>query len=276
MSKLTVSKSAATIISLTDKGQNLALRLMTMGLAEQHQHKPKPFSETVQTLFTSGERLILICATGIAIRTLAPALADKYTDPAVLVLDEHGQFVIPLLSGHEGGANDWARQVAEHIDAQLVITSAQTYLKPKYVAGMGCERHCPQSVLRQLLEETLLRANLTTADLSAIASIDVKQDEVGLIELAKTLNLPFRTYNAETLRTVEEQLTQKSDIVFKEVGCYGVAEAAALIDAASLFDAADVNSTDFTTTDAEPNTELLIPKHKNRQATCAVARIYES
>ncbi|WP_250656031.1 cobalamin biosynthesis protein [Alkalimarinus coralli] len=256
--------SSSTVISLTDKGQQLATRLVALGVATHHQHKPKPFADQVQTLFSSGERLILICATGIAIRTLAPVLADKYKDPAVLVLDEHGQFVIPLLSGHEGGANDWGRQVAQVIDAQLVITSAQTYLKPRYIAGMGCERHCPMPVLRQLLEETLLLSNLTVDDLSAIASIDVKQDEVGLIELAAKLNIPFHTYSAERLRTVENQLTQKSDIVYREVGCYGVAEAAALIDASSLFN------------NQQTTPELLIPKHKNRQATCAVARIYES
>ena len=253
-----------TVISLTDKGQQLASRLVELGIAAHHQHKPKPFAETVHTLFSHGERLILVCAMGIAVRTLAPVLTDKYTDPAVLVLDEHGQFVIPLLSGHEGGANDWARQVAESINAQLVITSAQTYLKPTYIAGMGCERHCPMPVLKQLLEETLLKANLTINDLSAIASIDVKQDEVGLIELATALNVPFNTYSATTLRTVEDQLTQKSDIVFREVGCYGVAEAAALVDAKTLFGQQQTTS------------ELLIPKHKNRQATCAVARIYES
>jgi len=258
-----VNKQANSIvISLTDKGQLLASRLVDAQVVNQHQHKPKPFTETVQSLFNNGQRLILICATGIAVRTLAPMLASKYQDPAVLVLDEHGQFVIPLLSGHEGGANDWARKVAEAIDAQLVITSAQTYLKPQYVAGMGCERNCPKSVLREILETTLQQANLTVDNLSAIASIDVKQDEVGLIELANELNIPFHTYSAEHLRSVEDQLTQRSDIVFKEVGCYGVAEAAALVDAATLTTSADA--------------ELLIPKHKNRQATCAVARIYDN
>ena len=256
--------NASTIISLTDKGQRLASRLVELGAASHHLHKPTPFAEQVQALFSRGERLILICATGIAMRTLAPVLMDKYTDPAVLVLDEHGQFVIPLLSGHEGGANEWARKVADVINAQLVITSAQNYLTPHYIAGMGCERHCPTPVLRQLLEETLQQSNLTINDLSAIASIDVKQDEVGLIELAAELKLPFRTYSANTLRTVEEQLTQRSEIVFREVGCYGVAEAAALIDA------------DTWGRDKAIKPELIIPKHKNRQATCAVARIYES
>ena len=251
-----------TVISLTDKGQQLAFRLIKANVADQHQHKPKPFTESVQSRFNNGESLILICATGIALRTLAPVLVDKYQDPAVLVLDEHGQFVIPLLSGHEGGANDWARKVATAIDAQLVITSAQTYLKPQYVAGMGCERNCPKSVLLQILETTLQQKNLTVNDLSAIASIDVKQDEVGLIELANDLKLPFRCYDAKHLRSVEDQLTQRSDIVFREVACYGVAEAAALVDAATLAEL------------TKP--ELLIPKQKNKQATCAIARIYEN
>ncbi len=257
----------ATVISLTDKGLALALQLIESGLIQQHLHRPKPFIEQIQSLFNSGERLILICATGIAVRTLAPVLADKHSDPAVLVLDELGQFVIPLLSGHEGGANDWARQVAGALGSQLVITSAQTYLNPRYVAGMGCERNCPKEVLRQLLDTTLRQKNLSVADLSAIASIDVKQDEAGLIALADDLKVPFHTYSAATLRTVEDRLTQKSDIVFREVGCYGVAEAAALVDAASQI------SIDITATAA--NAELLIPKQKNRQATCAIARIYE-
>ena len=252
----------STVISLTDKGQQLATRLIGANVVDQHQHKPKPFTESVQSLFNNGQRLILICATGIAVRTLAPVLIDKHQDPAVLVLDEHGQFVIPLLSGHEGGANDWAREVATAIDAHLVITSAQTYLKPQYVAGMGCERNCPKSVLLQILETTLQQKNLTVDNLSAIASIDVKQDEVGLIELANELNLPFHTYDAKHLRTVEDQLTQRSDIVFREVGCYGVAEAAALVAVATLADST--------------SPELLIPKQKNKQATCAIARIYDN
>ena len=264
--KVDHSQSAA-VISLTAQGAELADRLVKLGAAIQHQHKPKPFADAVQTLFKSSTPLILICATGIAVRTLAPVLQDKYHDPAVLVLDEDGQFVIPLLSGHEGGANEWSRQIAEQLNAQHVITSAQNYLKPSYVIGMGCERHCPKSVLKGLLVETLAKADLTIKHVSAIASIDVKADEVGLIELANELNIPFLTYPAVTLRKVEDQLSYKSEIVFKEVGCYGVAEAAALICASH-----SVTVNGVTANDAE----LLVPKHKNKQATCAVARCYKS
>ena len=82
--------------------------------------------------FVHGEPLIFICATGIVVRTLAPVIRDKYQDPPVLVLDEQGQYVIPLLSGHEGGANHWAAEVAQLLSARPVITTAKPYLQPVY------------------------------------------------------------------------------------------------------------------------------------------------
>ena len=127
------------IVALTDAGEKLAKKIQQI-LPEQSEiwFKPKPFTSLVQQAFQAEERLILICATGIAVRTLAPVLVHKNTDPAVLVLDEAGQFVIPLLSGHEGGANDWADNVATLIEAQLVMNTANPYLAPIYSAGMGC------------------------------------------------------------------------------------------------------------------------------------------
>ncbi len=116
------------IISLTARGEQLAQRLAAKWPTATLRHKPKPFQPEVQRAFQAGEALLLICATGIAVRTLAPVLQDKYRDPPVLVLDENGQFVIPLLSGHEGGANQLAAEVAEFLGAQRVITTAQSYL----------------------------------------------------------------------------------------------------------------------------------------------------
>lgn len=63
-------------------------------------------------------------ATGIVVRTLAPLLKDKKTDPAVVVLDEKGEYVISLLGGHLGGANALAKEIAGHLGSQPVITTA--------------------------------------------------------------------------------------------------------------------------------------------------------
>lgn len=250
-----------TIISLTDPGQALAMRLLTLLPDAEHLHRPQPFQDAVRERFLAGRRLILLCAVGIAVRTLAPALRDKYQDPAVLILDEHGRFVVPILSGHEGGANEWARQIAEFLGTQPVITGAQRYTHPLLIAGLGCNRGCPLEPLLALLDDTLNRHGLQRSDLRGLASIALKQDEVGLHQLASALKLPITFYPAERLRDYGDRLTRKSDIVFRETGCYGVAEAAALAHAEDL-----VNH--------DYRAELLIPKQKNADATLAIARIY--
>jgi cobalt-precorrin 5A hydrolase len=249
-----------TIISLTDAGAALACRLQALETAAEWLHRPQPFIETVQQRFKAGHRLALICASGIAVRTLAPVLQDKYRDPPVLVLDELGQFIIPLLSGHEGGANAWAQEWADQLGASCVITSAHRYTRPRYIAGLGCERGCPAEVLRELMSETLSTHALTLNDVNGLASIALKSDEVGMLTLAKTLNIPIEFFPADTLNRYESQLTQRSAIVFRETGCYGVAEAAALALAEQL---------------TGSPAELIIPKHKNAQATFALARAYQ-
>lgn len=250
-----------TLISLTDPGQALAKRLLGLLPDSEHLHRPQPFQDVVQERFLTGNRLILLCAVGIAVRTLGPVLRDKYQDPAVLVLDEHGRFVVPILSGHEGGANEWARQVAEFLDAQAVITGAQRYTQPLLVAGIGCNRGCPLDPLLTLLDQTLSRHGLQRGELRALASIELKRDEAGMHELAAELGLPIAFYPAALLNEYNDQLSHKSEIVFRETGCHGVAEAAALAHAEQM-----VNH-NF-------RAELIIPKQKNADATLAVARIY--
>ena len=75
-------------------------------------------------IWGKSRALICIMATGIAVRLIAPLLCHKTIDPAVVVLDERGQFVISLLSGHLGGANRLAVQVAHLTGGQAVITTA--------------------------------------------------------------------------------------------------------------------------------------------------------
>lgn len=250
-----------TLISLTDPGRALAERLLALMPDSEHLHRPQPFQDMVQERFLAGHRLVLLCAVGIAVRTLGPVLRDKYRDPAVLVLDEHGRFVVPILSGHEGGANEWARQVAEFLGAQAVITGAQRYTQPLLVAGVGCNRGCPLGPLLALLDQTLASHGLRRGDLRALASIELKQDEPGMRELAVELGLPIVFYPAAVLNEYSDRLSRKSEIVFRETGCHGVAEAAALAHAERLV------SHDF-------RAELIIAKQKNADATLAVARIY--
>ncbi len=83
-----------------------------------------PVMEWTRAHFPDSDALLYIGACGIAVRAIAPLIRDKTTDPAVLVMDESGQHIISLLSGHIGGANDLALALAEKTGADPVITTA--------------------------------------------------------------------------------------------------------------------------------------------------------
>src|SRR5215831_6922326 len=78
----------------------------------------------VAVWFGQYDHLVFFLATGAVTRLIAPCLDSKTTDPGVLAVDEAGRFVIPVLSGHQGGANAFARTVAGHLGAIPVITTA--------------------------------------------------------------------------------------------------------------------------------------------------------
>lgn len=84
----------------------------------------KSLFECVREWFDRADALVFFCASGIAVRSIAPCLKHKAADPAVLVVDETGEFCISLLSGHAGGANELAQFVAGLTGGIPVITTA--------------------------------------------------------------------------------------------------------------------------------------------------------
>ncbi len=117
------------IICFTACGYSLAERIKTYWNAAGQQvdirdGRGQKNGDWVQMQFQKKNALFFIGATGIAVRMIAPYVSDKFTDSPVLVIDDMGQFVIPLLSGHLGGANEIGSELAQELGATFVVTTA--------------------------------------------------------------------------------------------------------------------------------------------------------
>ena len=183
-----------TIISFTKKGGDINKRLtdilsesdITSYTLEKYRfdNRVKPLGnlkETVKRHFTD-DAVIFIGAVGIAVRSIAPYIKDKFCDPAVLVIDELGRYVIPLLSGHVGGANELANYIGGALSAAPIITTA-TDINGTFAVDIFAKKNNLFISSRKLAKDVsaaLLDNNCIDID-SDIKSIDVK-------ELKKKLN----------------------------------------------------------------------------------------
>ena len=256
------------------------------------------------------DALIFVGACGIAVREIAPYVQSKKTDPAVLCIDEAGRFVIPLLSGHIGGANALAAALAERLDATAVVTTA-TDVRGKFAVdawaarhgcaisgmglakavsaailegdiplcsqfplpsplpegtvagetgplgifigwrtkspfartlrliprvlrvGVGCRRGTAAETVENAVRAVFAANGLDTAAIRGVYSIDLKQDEAGLLAACERNNWPVHFYTAQQLRGVAGDFTP-SDFVRSVTGVDNVCERAALLDAEEL------------------------------------------
>lgn len=248
-----------------------------------------------ETLFRDYKVIIYVMAMGIVVRDMAPYLKHKSVDPAVLCISIDGSYVIPVLSGHLGGANELAYRIASGIKATPVITTASdildkmavdmfakkhnfiigsfkrakditamminneqieiisdiplkgvdvvdepsheakgiihvsyktnrdfmlpsvTLIPKKLVVGIGARRGTPYEVIKSLLDTVLIKYHLSKKAIKMVASIDLKKDEVGVIELAKDLDVPFMTYKAKVIQEVMDRF-EGSEFVEKITG----------------------------------------------------------
>ncbi|RMF34884.1 MAG: precorrin-3B C(17)-methyltransferase, partial [Alphaproteobacteria bacterium] len=127
------------------------------------------------------------------------------------------------------------------------------YHPQRHVLGVGCARNCPPEELRRLAEDVLAEAGIAPGALAALASLDLKSDEPAVLELARALDIPALFFTAAELEAETPRLANPSDTVFAEVGCHGVAEAAALAAAGR-------------------QARLAVEKRKSAMATAALAR----
>lgn len=175
--------------------------------------------------FVDSDALVFIGATGIAVRAIAPHVRDKFSDPAVVSVDEAGQFAVPMLSGHVGGANDLAREVAAAIGARAVVSTATDvnglFAVDEWARKQGLalvERQSAKEVSACLLDGGTVGFSSDIAVEGALPSgVEEGPHELGIKVGLGTADCPF----AHTLHLVPR-------VVTVGVGCKRGTDAAAL------------------------------------------------
>ncbi|MDR0363233.1 MAG: cobalamin biosynthesis protein [Planctomycetota bacterium] len=201
-------------------------------------------------LFPKVKNLLYVMPTGVAVRAIAPLVRHKLNDPAVVLVDVGGRWAVSLLSGHEGGANDLANEVANILDAESIV-STTTEAARSLIVGVGCRKGVAVEDVVAAIEEGLALIDTDVEDLRLIASVDVKKDESGLIEAAKSLGRPLRFISSDAVRNSALNFSE-SPAARKRVNLPAVAEPAALL--------------------AGRRTKLLLPKTVINGVTVAVAK----
>lgn len=139
------------VYAMTSQGLTLARRIAAMSpadifaasrLAEDGVRGFERIADQVRANFPLYHAHVFVAATGIVVRSIAPLLQSKATDPAVVVCDQNGEHVVSLLSGHLGGANDLARRIAAHIEGRPVITTATDTAGNPAIDTLAQSRNC--------------------------------------------------------------------------------------------------------------------------------------
>ena len=214
----------------------------------------KEFSAGIGSLtaliFSQYQNLVYIMPLGVVTRSIAPHIRDKHTDPAVVVVDVAGRYVISLLSGHEGGANALAMSVSNILRTDAVITTSTEAVKD-LIVGVGCRKGTSSGTIAEAVRETLTLHQLSLDRVRLLSTVDIKSEEDGILRCAELLGVPLKIISSEEINCCIKKYN-RSEFVAGKVGLEGVCEPTALL--------------------AGRKTQLLIEKTKYPGVTVAVAR----
>jgi cobalt-precorrin 5A hydrolase len=234
---IAVSEQGAALASVLKSKMPLAEVFVYVHYAVEGQTSFSAVSRLVAEIWERCEGLIFLCASGIAVRAIAPLLKSKHSDPAVVVCGDTGAFAISLLSGHEGGANALALETAALIGAVPVITTASEAsprITPRNLSvGMGCRKGLAADRIRRVFDKVFAETGLSPLRVCRLGTIDIKRDEEGLNALAHSLGVELSCFSAEALNSAALNAASDgftaSDFVREITGTDNVCERAACL-----------------------------------------------
>jgi cobalt-precorrin 5A hydrolase len=251
------------LIAVSKEGARLGLGLqerfaepgrVTLWAARQYIPEVRVYqgtlADSIGGLWGDHAAIVGVMASGIMVRAIAPHVVSKYADPAVVVVDDAGRFVISLLSGHEGGANGLAEQIAAETWGQAVVTTGSEAQR-RVTIGVGARRGVSEEKVLAAVDEALAAAGLARGDVRGVATIDLKRDEAGILAAAATLGVPVQIIDRERIRLLQGVLREPG-FVEEITGVAAVCEPAAMLTGVQ--------------------TELLAPRTVRDGVTVALAR----
>jgi len=256
-------RGAIALIAVSEEGARLGLGLqgrfaepgrVTLWAARQYIPEVRVYGEAlrdfVAELWRDHAAIVGVMASGIVVRAIAPSLVNKYEDPAIVAVDDAGRYVISLLSGHEGGANRLAEQIAAETHGQAIVTTGSE-ARRRLVVGVGARKGVSEAQVLAAVGEALAAAGRGRDDVRAIATIDLKSEEAGILAAAATLRVPVQIIDRERIRVLQDVLREPG-FVEEITGVAAVCEPAAML--------------------AGAQTELLAPRTVRDGVTVALAQ----
>jgi len=148
----------------------------------------KNFAEFIKETYGSMDALVGVMATGIIIRAVAPYLESKLTDPAVIGVDATGKFVISLLSGHYGGANELSKIIAQGIGGTAVITTASDVTGKQSVDELARTLHLTIQNPESLVPVNSAIVNGDHLVVVLVGDVEILTSQIGCYEIKKSKN----------------------------------------------------------------------------------------
>lgn len=214
------------VLTINNTGKRLALKLRDNFKNCAVIRLQKGETKRLEKIFNEYDGLIFISALGICVRLISPFIKNKLRDPAVVCVDTAGRAAISVLSGHEGGANNLTYLVAGYLGAQPIITTG-TETHKNIIVGIGCRRNISTEKVKTAILSTLKKACLALDKIRLVATVDIKNNETGLINACSELGLPLVFISKQEIGNFKS--ISPSEVVRRNIGLDGVCEPCAVL-----------------------------------------------